>query len=148
MRVFNENKTKELQEYDLEHGYLREDKLFIMHHEAVAAVEGQYHKEIIREYPKTGGKDVRTVCDVEPIPAQPAYDEYEDIQVYVPFTEEEKKEQLRAKRERICYPVVNRGQLWYKRLTSEQKSELDEWYQAWLDVTETMAIPQKPLWLK
>ena len=46
-----------------------------------------------------------------------------------------------------CFPIVNRGIVWYNTLTSEQKEELNNWYQAWLDVTETLEIPQKPTWL-
>ncbi len=55
---------------------------------------------------------------------------------------------LREKREIECFSVINRGQLWYNRLTEEQKVELDSWYNAWLDVTETMIIPEKPSWLE
>jgi len=54
---------------------------------------------------------------------------------------------LRSKREKICFPYVNRGYLWYSKLTAEQKNELDVWYQAWLDVTETKTIPDTPTWL-
>lgn len=54
---------------------------------------------------------------------------------------------LRAQREKACFKYVNRGSLWYNKLTDEQKEELDTWYQAWLDVTETRAIPEKPEWL-
>ena len=54
---------------------------------------------------------------------------------------------LRNKREKQCFPYINRGQLWYGKLTDEQKSELDAWYQAWLDVTETKNIPTAPAWL-
>lgn len=54
---------------------------------------------------------------------------------------------LRQKREKSCFPYVNRGQLWYSRLSDAQKTELNTWYQAWLDVTETKVIPNKPEWL-
>lgn len=56
-------------------------------------------------------------------------------------------EDLRQKREKSCFPYVNRGQLWYSRLSDAQKTELNTWYQAWLDVTETKVIPNKPEWL-
>lgn len=88
MRVFNENKTLELANYDLAKGYLKEDKLFKAHHAAVEAVEGVCHYETIKEYPN-GGKEVKKVWDVEPVEAKAAYDEYEDIKVYIPFTEKE-----------------------------------------------------------
>lgn len=55
---------------------------------------------------------------------------------------------IRTKREEICFPVINRGQLWYNKLNSEQISELNVWYQNWLDVTETKIIPETPSWVK
>ena len=54
---------------------------------------------------------------------------------------------LRSQREKVCYPIINRGELWYSRLTADQKEELDTWYQAWLDVTETKVAPEAPEWL-
>lgn len=54
---------------------------------------------------------------------------------------------LRIKREEECFPYINRGTLWYERLTAEQRAELNDWYEAWLDVTETKVIPEKPEWL-
>lgn len=54
----------------------------------------------------------------------------------------------RYQREIECFPIINRGILWYERLSAEQKEELNIWYQAWLDVTETKIIPDKPTWLK
>lgn len=54
---------------------------------------------------------------------------------------------LRRKREKICFPYINRGEMWYSRLSAEQKEELGAWYQAWLDVTDTRVIPEMPEWL-
>ena len=79
--------------------------------------------------------------------------------VYVEQTEEEKQQEkefevkkllarLRVKRERECFSVVNRGNAWYQKLTAEQSLELNEWYEAWLAVTETLTIPEKPNWIK
>lgn len=56
--------------------------------------------------------------------------------------------ELRILREKECFPLINRGALWYARLTDEQMGELDLWYQKWLDVTKTKEIPIKPIWLK
>jgi hypothetical protein len=55
---------------------------------------------------------------------------------------------LRKKRETECFPLINRGKLWYDSLTYEQKVELEEFYRAWLDVTKTLKIPTTPSWLK
>ena len=54
---------------------------------------------------------------------------------------------LRSQREKICFPYINRGDLWYNRLSDVQIAELNIWYQAWLDVTETKIIPEAPAWL-
>lgn len=54
---------------------------------------------------------------------------------------------LRSKRENECFPYINRGALWYSKLTAEQQEELSVWYQAWLDVTDTQVVPEAPAWL-
>ena len=55
---------------------------------------------------------------------------------------------LRARRQRECFNIVdNRSQLWWNKLTDVQRNEIEEWYEAWLSVTETKVIPQKPSWL-
>lgn len=54
---------------------------------------------------------------------------------------------LRRRREEECFSVINRGTLWYDRLTDTQKAELAQWYDAWLDVTETKIVPENPIWL-
>ena len=56
-------------------------------------------------------------------------------------------DELRFKRHKACFPYINRGYLWYNKLTEEQKVELDTWYQAWLDVTDTKIVPDAPKWL-
>ena len=86
-RIFDENDI-ELQNPDYEKGYLKEDSLFIMHHEAIEAVEEQGHWETIAEYPN-GGKDVEWKIDVEGVEAKEPWDEYEDILRYVLYTPEE-----------------------------------------------------------
>ena len=54
---------------------------------------------------------------------------------------------IRSRRERECFPIVNRGKLWYNLLTSDQYGELNKWYKDWLDAPETKIIPLKPKWL-
>ena len=97
MRILDENGI-EIESPDLEKGYLKEDSLFIMHHEAVEAVEEQGHWETIAEYPN-GGKDVDWIIDVEAVEAAEAWDEYEDILRYILYTEEELAEREAAKKE-------------------------------------------------
>lgn len=63
-------------------------------------------------------------------------------------TEEElKAELLRKRREKECFSVVDRGTLWYEKLTAEQKTELSTWYEAWLDAPQTMVAPELLPWL-
>jgi len=57
------------------------------------------------------------------------------------------KAELRSRRSYECYPIVNRGQVWYDNLTPDQKLELSRWYEDWLNVTATLEVPAKPVWL-
>ena len=63
-------------------------------------------------------------------------------------TEEQIKANIRANREEKCFPIINRGQLWYDTLTEQQHNELAVWYRAWLDATETMVEPDDLDWVK
>lgn len=141
MRIFNEIKTQELKDVDLNKGYLKNDTLFIKH---IPSVEEQTE---LREDPERKGIFTRviTVKGVE------EHDEYEDVQIYVPYSEEELKSKilanLREKRRAECFPIINRGLLWYEKLTAAQKEELSEWYNSWLNVTETFVEPKRPLFL-
>lgn len=82
------------------------------------------------------------------------------IQSFI-LTKEEVLDLLRTRREEECFPIINRGVLWYNLLTDEQRLELDKWYKEWLDITDTYRntykrnsefdietiIPSKPSWL-
>lgn len=150
MRIFDETKTKEITNPDLEKGYLQADKLLVAHHEAQAEVQEQKHMRLLNSYPN-GGKEYMEVIDVPYQPAKEAWDEYEDIQVYIPYTETELAQitanNLRARRLSECFPIVNRGALWYDKLTEEQRSELSAWYEAWLNAPETGIAPETPAWI-
>ena len=74
--------------------------------------------------------------------------EYNDYVEIVRRSNDQIIEDLRMRREYECFPFVNRGSLWYDTLTADQKAEFQEWYQAWLNVTETLVAPIKPEWLK
>ena len=89
MRIFNEDKTQEIQDYNKELYYLRPDKLFIKHHEAIEEVKQISHLEIVRKNEQTGGVEYKEIIDVPYSPAQDAYDEYEDIQVIISYTKEQ-----------------------------------------------------------
>lgn len=57
------------------------------------------------------------------------------------------RSEIRKRREEECFKVINRGKLWYDRLTLSQLFELENWYQAWLDAPETGVIPALPKWI-
>ena len=72
------------------------------------------------------------------------FDEEQDTAL----AEESEKETLRQRRQTECFTFVNRGQLWYATLSIKQLAELTAWYTAWLKVTETKTIPERPTWLE
>ena len=88
MKVYNQEKTMELHSYDLSLGYLKDDRVFVRHHPAVPPTDGVFHYEALTEY-HNGGRDVRKVWDIPKSNGSRAYDEYEDILVFVPYTQKE-----------------------------------------------------------
>ena len=92
MKVYNQEKTQEITDYDLAKGYLVSDKMLKKHHEAVEAKEAVYERVLIKEYP-SGGKEYKMVIVTPATEAKKAWDEYEDIQVYIPYTETELQQQ-------------------------------------------------------
>lgn len=57
------------------------------------------------------------------------------------------KKNIRKKRAEVCFPIINRGTLWYNKLSISQHTELTNWYNAWLDAPETLKIPETPSWV-
>lgn len=87
MRIFNQDKTEELFNVDKTLGKLENDTL-IIHHNAVQGIEEVGHYVTIAEY-LNGGKDVKWVIDTPGVKGQDAYDEEEEILIYIPYTEKE-----------------------------------------------------------
>lgn len=82
--------------------------------------------------------------------ANPRYalDTYED---YIEMRERDVSDmqfEIRLRRNGACFSVINRGELWYSKLTDNQKTELSAWYDAWLDAPATLIIPEPPAWLE
>lgn len=63
------------------------------------------------------------------------------------FENDTQKNIIRWQRETECFSIINRGALWYEKLTTDQKEELSVWYQQWLDAPKTNIIPDAPIWL-
>ena len=93
MRILDLN-GMELENPDLSLGYLTEEEILISHHEAVEAVAEQWHYETAAVYPN-GGKDIAKVIDVPGVEAREAWDEFETVQRYIPYTDEELEERNR-----------------------------------------------------
>lgn len=90
MKIFNQNKTMQIQFPDLEKGYLEDDKIQIGQTLAVAEVKEQGHFEVVREYPN-GGKDSCFVVDVPYAAPKESEPIFEDIKVYIPYSADELK---------------------------------------------------------
>lgn len=136
MKVYNQNKTEILTEFDLEKGYLKSDTLEIEIPEQ-NAVEEKYHYETVKEY-ENGGKDVKKVIDVEAKPYISAHIETEEIQVYIPYTEDElakiaaKREiaELKSKLSETDYKAIKYAEGLY---TDEEYAPVKELRQTWRD---------------
>lgn len=95
MRIFDNKKEFELkiESLDLTKGYLKKDKLFLKKHKAVKEQMEEFEYVIIKEYPN-GGKDVDKKIIKPYIAPKDEWEEYEDIQVYVEYTEKELEKKL------------------------------------------------------
>lgn len=142
MRIFNQDKTIELTEYDLEKGYLKSEILEVEVPEQQAIKEIS-HYEIIAEY-ANGGKDARKVIDVEGKPYIPAHIECEEILVYIPYTEKElaKMEaeqeiaELKTKLSETDYQAIKYAE---GALTLEEYADMKAQRQAWRDRINELA---------
>lgn len=115
MKVYNEDKTKELLEYDLTKGYLKDDKLTI-HHDKIEGVKEEGHYKTIKIYPN-GGKDVEWIVDKKGIEEKDAYDEEISIQIYIPYTKKELEQQklfdLKDKLIATDYEAIKYAEGWF-----------------------------------
>lgn len=81
MKVYDEKLMVELKEYDLTKGHLEDAQIVSKHHEATPR---KFHLEVMQHDSISGLRH-----EVEDAPAQPAWDEYEIVKRYVPYTDEE-----------------------------------------------------------
>lgn len=136
MRIFNEDKTVELFDCDLEKGYLKKDVIETDIPEQEEVVE-EWHYEAIKEYPN-GGKILEKAIDVEGKPYVPAHVEREEIWVYIPYTEEELAKmaaereiaELKAKLRDTDYQAIKYAEGMY---TLTEYAPIREQRQAWRD---------------
>ena len=84
MKIIYEN-GMEISSYDESLGYLEEVQRFVRRHEAIAPVKEEGHYETVAEY-ENGGKDVRWVVDIPGVEGRDAWDEYETVMQFIPYT--------------------------------------------------------------
>lgn len=85
MKIFDESLTTELESPDLEKGRLEPARRLVEHHKAVERV---FHYEVMEgTVSLENPKGLRH--EVEDVAAKAAWDEYEDVQKYVPYTDAE-----------------------------------------------------------
>lgn len=136
MRIFDVTKTYELSRdsIDMAKGYLKPDKKFVMHHDEVFAREAVYiDKPVI--YPNSSTSIYKELV-TPAVEAKDAYDEYEDIEVYVPYNTEELKDMLRAKRDGL----LNAFDKWEKAVLRGREQDdymIMSWYHDLLNLQET-----------
>ncbi|MEG1426808.1 MAG: hypothetical protein RSC76_03880 [Oscillospiraceae bacterium] len=70
-----------------------------------------------------------------------------DSQRWGELEAEKKAQAIRLRREKECFPIINRGKLWYDTLRAAEVEELNLWYRQWLDAPQTGVTPQKPAFL-
>ena len=87
MKILDKHNNR-IEQPDLEKGRLKNDRIFVKHHDAIEGVAEKGHWNTVAEYPN-GGKDVEWIVDVPGIAAKEAWDEFEDILRYEEYTEEE-----------------------------------------------------------
>ncbi len=149
MKIYNQTKTELLESVDLEKGYLKEDKLVLRIVPAQEEVQEQFHyeyKDYTNDKGEVYGRDRIKIIDVPYQPAVEEHEETEDINVYIPYTEQElldrKKQELRNWREKY-FNIIDRA-TWFDSLTEEERAEVHEFRNALLDITISLEYPEIP----
>ena len=145
MRVFDETKTNELTDYDLEKGYLKADTLTTPIPEVAAITVEQKAKELTakgKEVIEINGKmyevtskneNGQTVSRIVETPAIPAREEVEEIGVYILYTEEELKKNAEAKYKQMVSMLIREkysidDELSIQRQRDSNPEEFEEYY--------------------
>lgn len=167
MKIYNAEKTQELTNPDLSLGKLVADKLFVAHHDAVPAVAGKTSEELAKEMEKqgrevffnakmsfwyyvekkfdNGGRSVKAIYPVQGIPEKEAWDEYEDIYVYIPYTEEEllenRKNALREER-KVLLDAFDKWEKAVLRGREKDDAYIMSWYRDLLNLVESAFLDE------
>ena len=137
MKIYNQDKTRELSNYevDLEKGYLVSDKMFVKHHEAVEAKDAVY--EDLIEKLSNGSKLIRKKLVSPAVKAKEAEDEYEEIQVFIPYTAEQIKAQKKVQYEsRVDELIRSKYTLSQELAILRQQESKSEEYKVYFEYCE------------
>lgn len=167
MRIYNQDKTQEIFDPDLTKGKLVESTLFISHHPEQEKVEGKTAEEVakalleagekvfldekkncwyrVKEEYKNGGRWVEKIDGIREIPKKGAWDEYEDIYVYIPYTEEEllenKKNALREER-KVLLEAFDKWEKAVLRGREKDDTSIMNWYRDLLNLVESAFLDE------
>lgn len=160
MKIYNQDKTEVIENPNLEKGYLEMDYITkiipeqkeikkVSHHEVVRIFYKDGTSSSLEDFDETKeirGRELKEVVDVEPIPYVAEHEEKEEIQVYIPYTEEQlleiKKNQFRAWREKY-FNVIDRA-VWFDCLTEDDKNKVRIFRTKLLTITDTFEYPEIP----
>lgn len=111
MKIYDEHLENELKNVDLEKGHLEPARRLVAHHEAL---ERQYHYEVM-DGTVTDDCPEGLRREVEDVAAHEPWDEYEDVQRYVPYTEAElakiaAEKQAEAERQAVIEAEAKKAQ--------------------------------------
>ena len=127
MKIYNKEKTRIIDNPNLEKGYLRQDKIIIRTIPAQDEVQQKVHYEEVRvAYNPDGtikGREFKEVIDVPYQPSKPETYEYEDIQIYIPYTQKELNEQRKVK---ISFRLNQLSQDFIQSLAGAEIENLEE----------------------
>lgn len=119
MKVYDDKLMMELKDYDLTKGHLEDAKIVSKHHPATPR---KFHLEVMQHDSISGLRH-----EVEDSPARPAWDEYEAVKRYVPYTDEElaaiaerkKQEEANAK---AAEEELKKAQEEYEKQSKEEEA--------------------------
>ncbi len=145
MIIYDQIKTRVLENPDLQMGRLVPDKLLVRVVPEQKEVKETFHYKVVKEY-ANGGREVQKVIDNPYVPNVKEHAEYKDIMVFVPYTAEEilqnKKTELRQWRQQ-CFEIIDRA-TWFASLTEQEKLQVINFRKQLLDITITLTKPVVP----
>lgn len=122
MLIYNKDKDKILDYYDLEKGYLIDD-ILVIHHEYQEEIKEQGHS-YVKEELEDGTHVIDYVIDIPYQEAVDAYDEKMNIKVYIPYNEIELKiNELKSQLNNSDYKAIKYAEGYY---TDEEYKPIKE----------------------